>query len=135
MKKIKEIMNPAPKCCMQNDTLHTVARMMLQNNIGSVAVLGEHNTVIGIITDRDLTLAFAREEKRPLASLTVKDAMTREVITCTPEDNLETALKLMRSNKIGRLPVVDGGQKLKGFAPIPFSIEFKEIGRPVLIVI
>ena len=71
--------------------------------------------VIGIITDRDICLALNKKQVKKLpAEITVGDIMSPKVITVSADDTLDTALRLMRTNRIGRLPVTEKNGKLKG---------------------
>jgi len=114
MKKVNEIMVSSPQSCAKTETLQKAAEIMSKSNIGSLPILDENKKVIGIITDRDITLN-ASQSKKPLSEIKVQDIISqRKVHTVQGEDNLETALKVMRENKVGRLPVVDKDQNLKG---------------------
>ena len=55
--------------------------------------------------------------KKDLKTTQIKDIMTPNVITISPLDNLETALKIMKKNRVKKLPVL-AGNKLKGIITI-----------------
>ena len=115
MKKVKEVMVPFPQSCGKHETLQTVAEQMSKSNIGSLPVIDEHKRPIGIITDRDICLTAASQSKKSLSEWKVQEITgSQKVHTCSTEDDLQTALKIMRTKKVGRLPVVDRDQKLKG---------------------
>ncbi|HXB39757.1 MAG TPA: CBS domain-containing protein [Bacteroidia bacterium] len=113
MKTVKEIMVHEPKHCGKHENLQNVIAEMLKSNIGSLPVVDKEKKVIGIITDRDICGALARTNKH-LVELRVHEAMTGHVHTCLVEDSTNTALKIMRTKKVGRLPVVDKKGCLKG---------------------
>ena len=113
MKKIKEMMTASPKTVGKNESLKIVATQMSKSNIGSLPVVDEHKKVIGMVTDRDISLALSKSEK-PITDIKVMDVMTKEVHTCKEEDEPTTALAIMRSKKVGRLPVVNSEDKLTG---------------------
>lgn len=114
MKKIKEIMVTSPQYCGTDENLQTVAQLMSRSNIGSVPVVDENKKAVGIITDRDVCLTAAARNK-PLSEIKAKEIISRQNLhTCSTEDDLQTALKIMRTKQVGRLPVVDNEQKLKG---------------------
>jgi CBS domain-containing protein len=94
-------------------TIREAAFQMKERGIGSLPVC-EGRRVIGMLTDRDLTIRATAEGSDP--NLTkVADVMTRDVVSCTPEDYLETAEHLMHDLQLRRLPVVDGDGELVGF--------------------
>lgn len=64
--------------------------------------------VVGVVTDRDLRLAIAREDMPDDA--TVSDAMTAPAITTSPETPVEDAAAVLIRNRIGCLPVVEDGE-------------------------
>jgi acetoin utilization protein AcuB len=94
---------------------------MEQHGIRHLPVVEEDETLIGIITDRDvrsalpsvLTTDKAAAEQRA-AGLLVKECMTRNPFTISPENTLEDALLLIHKKGFGALPVVDQQGKLKG---------------------
>jgi CBS domain-containing protein len=115
MKTVKEIMITSPQYCGQNETLQALAEKMSKSNIGSLPVLDDNKKVIGVITDRDITLAAGTQVGKKLSEIKVLDVIqNRKVHTVTPEDNLQTALQIMRTKQVGRLPVVDKEQNLRG---------------------
>lgn len=115
MKTVKEIMVTTPQYCEKNESLQSVAEQMSSSGIGSMPIVDKNKKPIGVITDRDICLAAANESDKALSELKVQDVKGKQrVHTCTIEDNLQTALKIMRTQKVGRLPVVDQDQKLQG---------------------
>jgi CBS domain-containing protein len=117
MKIVKDIMVNYPKSCTKHDSLKNVVTEMSNSNIGSLPVLDENKRVIGIITDRDITLTLGKTG-RNVNELRVADAMTNSAHTVTPEDDTATALRIMRTKKVGRLPVVDHEQRLRGIVSL-----------------
>jgi CBS domain-containing protein len=113
MRTIGEIMMTTPKYCTRYETLKNISSQMYEINIGAMPVVDENKKVVGMITDRDLALAFGKVNKL-LSEYLVQDVMTSTVYTVGPEDSLATALKIMRSHKVSRLPVIDKEQKLIG---------------------
>jgi len=94
-------------------TIREAAAQMRDRSIGSLPVC-EGRRVIGMLTDRDLTIRATAEGRDPNFTK-VADVMTREVVSCTPEDYLETAEQLMHDLQLRRIPVVDGDGELVGF--------------------
>ena len=81
------------------------ARAIENNNIGAV-VVQQHGEVVGIVTDRDLTIRALSRELNPRETR-LADIMTREVVTLRPDASRMEAIQLMRSRGIRRIPLVD----------------------------
>ena len=115
MKTVKEIMVTSPKYCGSHETLQAIAEQMSKTNIGSLPVLDKNKKVVGIITDRDICVTAGNLRKRNLSEIKVQEVLNnRRIYTCTQEDDVQTALKMMRTKKVGRLPVVDEDFNLTG---------------------
>jgi CBS domain-containing protein len=101
------------KTCHAQDTLNTAAQIMWDHDCGCVPVVDGDAHVMGMITDRDICMA-SYTKGGPLRALQVKDAMSKTVCTCQPQDALADAERIMRTNRVHRLPVVDAGNRLVG---------------------
>jgi CBS domain-containing protein len=113
MKTVKEIMKATPKSVLKDETLKNAASQMDKSNIGFLPVIDENQKVVGALTDRDITLAIGRNGKTA-DQIKVHEVMNQGVHTIKPDDDAATALKIMRTKQVGRLPVVDSDNKLKG---------------------
>ncbi len=102
--------------CHPDDPLSTAARLMWDNDIGAVPVLGEEERLVGIVTDRDICMC-AYFTGEPLSAIPVAHAMARVVFTVEPGEAVEPAEELMRTKQVRRLPVVEGG-KLVGMVTL-----------------
>jgi CBS domain-containing protein len=69
--------------------------------------------LVGIVTDRDLALKVVGEGRDPKTTK-VDDVMTRKLVTCHADDNVENAMKAMAQYQLRRIPVVDENMKLVG---------------------
>ncbi len=115
MKLCKEVMTKNPVSCLPDDMVEKVAQVMKHNNIGSVPVVDSDETknLIGIVTDRDLVLKVL-SEGRDAKSTRVETVMTRKVVTCRPDDDVQKALEAMSEHQLRRIPVVDNENKILG---------------------
>jgi len=113
MQIIENIMHAQPEAVTKNDTLKSAASKMERSNIGFLPVVDENQKVVGTLTDRDITLAIGKASKGP-QEMKVNEAMNSEIYTIRPEEDAAAALKLMRTKRVGRLPVVDSENRLKG---------------------
>src|SRR5688572_13671588 len=115
MKKSNEVMTKDVACCIPTDTVTKAAQLMKSKDIGSVPIVDNNQTkkLVGIVTDRDLTLAIIAEG-REARTTKVEDVMTRSVVTCRAEDSVQEALDAMAEYQLRRIPVVDKDNKLVG---------------------
>ena len=115
MKKCNEVMTKNPIYCLPNDAVARAAQLMKNENIGPIPVIENEQTkrLVGIVTDRDLALKVVADGRDP-KSTKVEEVMTRKVVTCRPEDDLQTALDAMSEHRLRRIPVVDDDNKLVG---------------------
>jgi CBS domain-containing protein len=92
------------------------AMLMNQKKVGSLLVM-EHQTVVGIITERDL-LERVLVERRDPAQTPVDEVMTTEVLCCQPHTSIEEARSVMKNRRIRHLPVVDTNDEIHGVISI-----------------
>ena len=116
-------------CCVKPETkINEVAKLMEKNHIGCVPVCNDQNCIVGVITDRDITLrctACDKDAKTTIAS----DIMTCNVCTCNENDNISDAERKMADNQIRRIPVVDNN-KVIGILTLGDLANYnKEIGQ------
>ena len=105
---IRELMTPNPVSLPGTTSVYEAACAMRDGDIGDVIVI-EHNQVCGIVTDRDLVVRTVAEEQDP-STTTLADICSHSLLTVTPTDSVEHAVRLMRTHAIRRLPVVDKGE-------------------------
>ncbi len=113
----RDVMTRPAYTCRLDTTLDEASRFMEENACGTLIVLDGAGRLAGILTDRDLALTIGRTESRP-SDVSVVGAMTRNVHTCLPNDDLSVALERMSDAKVRRLPVVDAGGKVQGMLSI-----------------
>jgi CBS domain-containing protein len=108
-------MTKNPVCCVPSDLVSKAADLMKSNHIGSIPVIEneQNQKLIGIVTDRDLTLRIVAEGL-DAKSTKVETVMTRKVVTCLAEDDLQKALDAMSENQLRRIPIVDNENKILG---------------------
>ncbi len=117
MKTVNEIMKSQPQSVTKNETLKSALNQMDKSNIGFLPVVDDNQKVIGTITDRDIALAIGKTSKSA-QQIKVHEVMNSRVHCIKPEDDAASALKIMRTKQVGRLPVVDSENKLKGMVSL-----------------
>ena len=98
---VKDAMAKSVVSLDQNETVAKANQLMMEKNFKSFPVVSNGDNVIGIVTLSDLW----RVPKDQTESTTIRDVMTQNVISITPEESLYEALRKMTTNGIGRLPV------------------------------
>lgn len=99
-----------------SETLATVFGVLAEHKIGALVVCNDKNKVVGIISERDLVRAIAKDGERVLA-WPVESAMTHEVVTCVESETIHDVMEKMTEGRFRHLPVVEDG-KLKGVVSI-----------------
>jgi CBS domain-containing protein len=94
----------------KSESVYKCAKLMKDNNISSLVVVNDDESLEGITTKTDLVFNFLIQESKPLA---VSKIMTTKVITVSPGDSLYLVESILLNNKISRVPVVKN-QRLVG---------------------
>lgn len=105
--KVRDIMTADPRTVTGDSTLVAAARTMREADVGPVIVTKDGNKLCGIVTDRDIAIRGVAEGKDP-ASTKVDEICSHDVTSVRPDDDADSAVKLMRERAIRRLPVVEG---------------------------
>jgi CBS domain-containing protein len=99
-----------------SQTVGDAAKLLSKWRIGAVVVVNDKHDLVGILSERDIVRGMARHGSA-VEELTVGDLMTKEVLTCSTGDSLETLMSMMTNNRIRHLPVLENG-KLAGIVTI-----------------
>lgn len=86
-------------------SLVEAVQKMADHNVGALVVSADGRTVAGIITERDLVRRVARLGLESLEA-PVSEAMTAEVLTCTPENTIGELMATMTQQRTRHIPVV-----------------------------
>jgi CBS domain-containing protein len=115
MKKCNEVMTKNPVCSLPDDMVIKAAKLMKSGNIGPILVIEneQNQKLVGIVTDRDLALKIVAEG-HDARSTKVEAVMTRKVVTCLAEDDMQKALDAMSEHQLRRIPIVDNDNKILG---------------------
>ena len=93
-----------------------VAAALTDRRIGALVVSADGASVDGIVSERDIVAALAREGSSALEA-SVRDLMVTDVATCAPNDTVASLMAVMTERRIRHLPVIDGG-RLAGIVSI-----------------
>ena len=140
--KCKELMTKNPVCCLPNDIVVKAAQLMKRGDVGSIPIIDTEQTkkLVGMLTDRDLALRIVAEGRDPQTTK-VEEVMTRKVVTCLPDDDLQKVLDLMAEHQLRRIPVLDSSNGIVGIIaqadmatrfdhPKRTAVMVKEISEP-----
>jgi CBS domain-containing protein len=110
--KVKDIMHKGTTCVEPGASVREIAKRMRDSDVGAIPVEAD-GRLVGIVTDRDITCrAFAGSGD--LTTMTAKDVMTKDVLCCSPDDDIKVAIETMEAKQIRRLPVTDSHKTLIG---------------------
>ena len=107
--KVKECMCENVCYCTPNTKISDVAKMMNENHVGCIPLCNSDKCVVGILTDRDITLRSVACEK-DACNTSVSEIMTCNTTCCDCNDDIGTATKNMSQTGIRRIPVTENGK-------------------------
>jgi CBS domain-containing protein len=88
-----------------------ISQQLSTRRIGSVLVLDDDSSVAGIVSERDLVRAFASHGAKAM-ELEARHVMTRDVVSCDPDDSIDQVMGTMTRGRFRHLPVVRHGELL-----------------------
>ncbi len=91
-----------------DNTLQEAMEIMAREKISSLPVMNDNNELIGIISERDYIRKAVPERKVPW-EIVVGDYMTKDIISVEKTDLLQECMKIMSTNRIRHLPVLEEG--------------------------
>ncbi len=115
--KVKKIMTAEVEFCHSEDDLTKAAEIMWRRDCGVVPIIDGDMRVVGMITDRDISIAASFCNQKP-SEIKIGEVLNGNIITCSADEDAEAALKKMRRKKIKRLPVISQNGALIGILSI-----------------
>jgi CBS domain-containing protein len=115
--KVTDIMTTDVKCCSLDTNLAAAAKIMWEDDCGSVPVTDNQGKVVGVITDRDICIAAATRSRAEW-EIPVRDVISKTLHTCTPGEDIRAALATMKQQKVRRLPVLGNDGRPVGIVSI-----------------
>jgi len=111
--KCKDVMTQNPVYLKTTDSVQRAAMQMKNERIGTVLVCEDDNKLVGIVTDRDIVLKVVADGNDPMI-LKVENVMSRDPVSCNPEDDVQKAIDLMERKQVRRIPIVDAERNFLG---------------------
>ena len=115
-----EICNREVVVAYRNTSIAEAAKLMHDYHVGSLVVVVDRppeRVPVGMLTDRDLTLAVLAKGADP-RSIEIADVMSTQLVTVREEDSVSEVLRLMRDRGVRRLPVLTPSGALAGIVTI-----------------
>ena len=131
--KISEVMTARPRAVDPQTSIREAARLMEVDDVGSLPIVDQGARLVGMLTDRDIAIRVVGQGRDP-DSTSVGEVATREVVTLTPDDDLDEALSMMARAQVRRLPVVVRDNELVGVvsqADVAQIAKEKQVGEVV----
>jgi len=136
-KTAKDIMTSEVIVANQNDSIASVAKLLIKEKIGGLPVVNEENKVVGIISETDILkkekyidyprvinflqgliflddVKHIEEDMKKIAAYKVEDLMSKDIIKVHEDDKFDDIANLMIKKSINRVPVVNSNNILKG---------------------
>jgi len=113
--KIRDCMNTGVQIANPDETIETAARMMAKIDAGAIPV-GEEDRLIGMITDRDITVRAVAEGLGP--GTAIRSVMSSDVKYCFEDEDVGHVLKNMGNIQLRRLPVLNREKRLIGIVSL-----------------
>jgi len=114
--KVRDVMVHKVVSVAPSASLAEAAKRMREANVGILPVV-EETEVRGVITDRDVVVRAIAEDA-DLTNVLVGDCASTDPIVAHPEWDVDQAMETMARAQVGRLPVVENGNRLVGIVTL-----------------
>lgn len=114
--KLRDVMTRDVESIKLTDSVAEAARKMRDLNVGVMPVF-ENNRLVGMVTDRDITIRAVAEGHDPKATK-VSEIMTTDVVSCSENEDVDEAIKLMETRQIRRLIIRDDQNRVIGIVSL-----------------
>lgn len=105
---ISEVMTTDVATLDAKRTAADAAKVMKEQDIGDVIVT-DGDRIRGIVTDRDIVVRAVAENRNPL-DVPLSEIISDDLVTLSPWDSVDDAVRLMAERALRRLPVVEDGK-------------------------
>jgi CBS domain-containing protein len=114
--QVRDIMTRSVTLASPEEKLIAAAKAMAQANAGVLPV-GEHDRLVGMITDRDIAIRAVAEGRDPKTTK-VREIMTADVRYCFEDEEADHVAENMGEQQVRRLAVLDRGKRLVGIVSL-----------------
>lgn len=140
--QIREIMTPNPEEIPVMESVALAAEKMKKLDVGAIPVYSEdRKNIVGMVTDRDIVTRAVAEHRNP-AETSIRDIMSKDVVTCMEDTDIDEAVQTMKEKKVRRLVITNARGETVGILSLgdistkaPSSLEkawevLEEISEP-----
>lgn len=111
--QVREAMTRGVECTRPGDSIASAAQRMQDLDVGALPVCGVNDRLVGMITDRDITIRATAGCCDP-SQTHVEEIMTPHIVYCFEDQDVREAARLMEENQIRRLVVLNRDKRLTG---------------------
>src|SRR5437016_839577 len=115
--QVSEVMTRGVECARPADSIARAAEKMRELDVGALPVCGDNDRLVGMITDRDITVRSTAGCCDP-GSTCVRDAMTPSVVYVFDDQDVADAARLMKEKQVRRLIVLNRNKRLAGIVSL-----------------
>jgi len=112
--KIREVMTEETRIVDPDQDVQRLARIMDDNDIGALLV-GDGDRLVGMVTDRDIATRAVAKGKLDLKA---RDVMSKRVLYCFEDEDLQHVAENMANLEVRRLPVLNREKRLVGIVSL-----------------
>jgi len=116
MQQVREVMSQDVKIASPKDSIEKAAKLMAETNCGALPV-GENGRLVGIVTDRDITLRAVSKGRAP-NHCTVREVMSSRIKYVFEDEATHVAAHNMSKLQVRRLMVLDRQKRLVGIVSL-----------------
>jgi len=124
-KHVSDAMTPEPRVISRSASAVEAAKLMLEEDVGSLPMVDEDGMLVGIVTDRDIALRVVAHGKNP-DTTRISEVATTDPHCADPDEPLDDAYERMATWRIRRLPVVSGDRVVGMLAQADLVHELKD---------
>jgi CBS domain-containing protein len=117
MTTARDVMHQGARCVQSNETVADAARIMADEQVGSLPICGPDDKLKGLITDRDIVVKVIARGRNP-ESCPAGDLAEGHCITIRDSDDAQSVLDTMSHHQVHRLPVINEDKRLVGMVAV-----------------
>jgi CBS domain-containing protein len=121
--KVQSCMSRPVEYVTPDETVEDAARLMAEIDAGFLPVV-DHGEIVGVISDRDIAIRAIGCGEGPETAVT--EVMSRNVICCHADDEVDFVLDSMGNHQVRRLPVVDEAEQIVGIVSLSDLADISE---------
>ncbi len=131
-KLVRDVMTPDPRTVTPDTSVVEAARLLEQDDVGSLPVVDATGILVGMITDRDIAIRVVAAGRDP-GTTPVGEVASTNVSPAYPDEPLDEALEQMAYRQVRRLPVVDDDRVvgILAQADVVHEVKPKQAGKLV----